>query len=147
MGYASLSALREGWSYSKSQLNEDLGISMVYLGLVDFFYLICYSLGMIVLGSYIHKISLKLYVVIGLLLSCLNYMLFAILYGTTGYFSAFLMTIFMCLTGFFHATGWPGNVTIMNNWFKKNKKGALMGFWAVNSNLGNILSSYICNIL
>jgi len=56
---------------------------MTYLGIVDFLYLICYSLGMIVLGSYVHKMSLKLYVVLGLLLSAGNFMLFALIYATT----------------------------------------------------------------
>jgi len=147
MGYASLAALRGGWSYSKSQLNTDQQVSLTYLGIVDFLYLICYSLGMIVLGSYIHKISLKLYVVVGLLLSSLNYMLFAFVYSLTSYFSSFLMTVFMCLTGFFHATGWPGNVTIMGHWFSKSKRAAIMGVWAINSNFGSIVASYLCNIL
>jgi sugar phosphate permease len=117
LGYASLHALREGWSYSKTQINNEFGISLNYLGIVDALYLIFYSGGMAILGSQIHRISLKSYIIMGLVLSSCSYMLFAVIYGLTSFYNVVFMTIFMCINGFFQATGWPGMMGIFGNWF------------------------------
>jgi sugar phosphate permease len=58
MGYASVTSLRYGWSYSKVQINEDIGVSMKNFGVIDFFYVLSYSLGMVVLGSFVQYIRL-----------------------------------------------------------------------------------------
>ena len=147
LGYASLHALREGWSYSKKQLEKGVGVSEEYLGIVDALYLVSYSLGMAALGSIIHKFSLKNYIAIGLVVASCSYMLFPIIYQLTGFYSEALMTILMCINGFSQATGWPGMMGVFGNWFKKNKKGVIMAIWAMNANVGNIIASSICNVL
>jgi sugar phosphate permease len=147
LGYASLHSLREGWSYSKQQLEAQFDLGSDFLGIVDALYLISYSFGMAALGSIIHRVSLKIYIIAGLLLASASYVLFPIIFATTGYFSPALMAVLMCLNGFFQATGWPGMMGIFGNWFQKNKKGVLMGIWAMNANVGNIVASSICNML
>lgn len=64
LGYAALHSLREGWSLSKAQIIDipSLKTDKSYLGIVDTCYLLSYSFGMMVLGSLIHRISLKVYV-------------------------------------------------------------------------------------
>lgn len=114
---------------------------------MDALYLVFYSLGMAILGSFIHRISLKTYIIIGLVLSSCSYMLFAVIYGLSSFYNVVFMTVFMCINGFFQATGWPGMMGIFGNWFEKNKKGCLMGVWAMNANFGNIIASNLCNLL
>ena len=58
-----------------------------------------------------------------------------------------MMVVLMMISGFFQATGWPGIVAIFNIWFLGHKKGLLMGLWALNSNVGNILAESILNLL
>lgn len=53
----------------------------------------------------------------------------------------------MCLNGLIQSTGWPGVLGIMGNWFGKGKRGLLMACWAMNANIGNILSALVCNLL
>ena len=53
----------------------------------------------------------------------------------------------MALNGFFQATGRPGCIAVMGNWFSKDKKSLLMGLWAMSSNFGNLLALVACNIL
>jgi OPA family glycerol-3-phosphate transporter-like MFS transporter 1/2 len=36
---------------------------------------------------------------------------------------------------------------VVGNWFGKGKRGLLMGFWAINANVGNIIALIACNIL
>lgn len=147
MAYASLTSLRYGWSYSKVQMHDDIGVSMKSLGIVDGFYVACYSSGMVVLGSLIHRVSLKSYVVGGILASSLSYMFFPAIYAFTGLYNLPLIVIFMSVNGFFQATGWPGIMGIFGNWFTDTKKGFLMALWAMSGNIGNILSTNVCNIL
>lgn len=118
-----------------------------FLGIVDALYLVSYSFGMAALGSIIHRVSLKIYIITGLLLASISYMLFPIIFAMTGYFSPVLAAVLMCFNGFFQATGWPGMMGIFGNWFEKNKKGVLMGVWAMNANVGNIIASSLCNLL
>jgi len=53
----------------------------------------------------------------------------------------------MCINGFFQSTGWPGVMGVIGNWFGKQKRGLLLGFWAVNANVGNIIALVLLNIL
>ena len=147
LGYASLHALREGWSFSKTELQDDVHVGKNLLGWVDALYLLSYSVGMAVLGSFIHRVSLKKYIIVGLICSSLSYMLFAFIYALTKWFNPVFMVFCMCINGFFQATGWPGLMGIMGNWFEKKKKGALLGVWALNANAGNLIGLNLCNVL
>lgn len=53
----------------------------------------------------------------------------------------------MCLNGFIQSTGWPGIMGVMGNWFGKGNRGLLMGVWAINANVGNIIASVMCSII
>ena len=50
---------------------------------------------------------------------------------------------FQIITGAFQASGWPGVVTVMANWFGKGRRGLIMGLWNSHTSLGNILGSLI----
>lgn len=73
-------------------------------------------------------------------------MSFSIVYCISHFFNYAFIVVMMCFNGYFQCTGWPGVVGIVGNWFGKGKRGLLMGFWAVNSNIGNIFALVICNI-
>ena len=45
--------------------------------------------------------------------------------------------------GLFQASGWPGVVSVMANWFGKGRRGLIMGLWNSHTSLGNILGSLI----
>ena len=71
----------------------------------------------------------------------------SLIYVVTNNFSLITLTLCMSLNGFFQSTGWPGVMGIFGNWFEKNKKGLLFGFWAMNANFGNLIASNLCNLL
>ena len=47
----------------------------------------------------------------------------------------------MC--GIFEATGWPGVVAVVGNWFGHAKKGLIMGIWNSHTSVGNIVGASI----
>lgn len=90
---------------------------MKELGVVDASYVVCYSSGLLILGNFLHKFSLKTYVFIGVITSCLSFMFFPILYSLTSIFNLKIVIIFMSINGFFQATVFPGIMGIFGNWF------------------------------
>jgi sugar phosphate permease len=145
--YSALHSLREGWSYSKVQIQTAFALELWQLGIIDTFYLLCYSVGMMTIGNLSSKMNLKYFVTIGMMLATVCYLSFSVLFAIEGTFSYVFLVSMMCFNGFFQSTGWPGVVGIMGNWFGKGKRGLLMGFWAMNSNVGNIIALVLCNIL
>ena len=102
---------------------------------------------MAVLGSLIHRFPLKAYVIVGLTVSSISYMLWMVLYSLTGVYNVVIMTILMMVNGFFQATGWPGIMGIFSGWFVGHKKGVLMGMWSCSANVGDIIASSLLNLL
>ena len=147
MVYASLHALRAGWSYSKTDVVDRLGVTKEYLGIVDALYLVAYCSGMVILGSILHRFPTKYYVIVGLTISSVSYMIWVVIYSITGFFNVVIMTILMISNGFFQATGWPGIMIIFSNWFVGHKKGLLMGLWSCSANVGDIIASALLNLL
>ena len=144
--YAAFHGLRAGWSYSKSEVSHEFNISKKYLGVVDALYLVAYSSGLVILGSLLHRIPLKYYVVIGLTLSSVSFMFWIVLYSVTGFYNVVFMTIFIIIYGFFEATGWPGILGIFSVWFSNNKKGVLMAIWGCNSTVGDMIINSLLNL-
>ena len=50
---------------------------------------------------------------------------------------------FQFLCGIFEATGWPGVVAVVGNWFGHAKKGLIMGIWNSHTSVGNIVGASI----
>lgn len=146
-GYASVHAIREGWSYSKPELEQAFNIERYQLGLVDTLFLFSYSIGMATIGNMSSKFNLKYYISFGLISASLCYSSFALVYSFTKKFSYIFACIMMCLNGLFQSTVWPGILTAMGNWFGKSNRGLLMGVWGINANIGNIIGLVLCNII
>ena len=114
---------------------------------MDALYLVSYSSGMAILGSLIHRFPLKAYVVVGLTIASVSYMIWMVLYSLTGFYNVVIMTVLMMINGFFQAAGWPGIMGIFSNWFVGHKKGVLMGIWSCSANVGDIVASALLNLL
>ena len=50
------------------------------------------------------------------------------------------------ILGMFQATGWPGVVSVMANWFGKGRRGLIMGLWNSHTSLGNILLNILVTV-
>lgn len=44
--------------------------------------------------------------------------------------------------GFFQATGGPVNTAIMNNWWPKEGRGKIFGFWTCHQYVGDIVAAF-----
>ncbi|KAK3799464.1 hypothetical protein RRG08_066667 [Elysia crispata] len=111
-------------------------------GTLDVCYLVAYAVAMFLSGHIADRMNLRYYLSGGMILSGI----FTIGFGL-GYFyniHAFYYYIAMqIIGGAFQASGWPGVVTCVGNWFGKGKRGLIMGVWNAHTSVGNMLGSVI----
>jgi len=113
-----------------------------FLGLLDTSYLFSYAFFMFWSGMLAERMDLRFYLSGGMILSGIFTFMFGLAYNvgihSLGYFIAIQIIL-----GMFQATGWPGVVSVMANWFGKGRRGMIMGLWNSHTSLGNILGSLI----
>lgn len=113
-----------------------------YLGLLDTTYLFSYAFFMFGSGIVAERVDLRYFLSIGMLLSGVFTFLFGLSYSANIHSLWYLLAI-QGILGMFQATGWPGVVSVMANWFGKGRRGLIMGLWNSHTSLGNILGSLI----
>merc|ERR1719187_1247109 len=113
-----------------------------YLGLLDTTYLFSYAFFMFGSGFLAERMDLRYFLSLGMILSGVSTWLFGFSY-TVGIHSLWYLLIVQVVTGCFQATGWPGVVSVMANWFGKGRRGLIMGLWNSHTSLGNIFGSLV----
>jgi len=113
-----------------------------YLGLLDTSYLFSYAFFMFWSGIVAERMDLRFYLSGGMILSGAFTFLFGLAYNV-GIHSLVYFIAIQVILGMFQATGWPGVVSVMANWFGKGRRGMIMGLWNSHTSLGNILGSLI----
>ncbi|XP_052254526.1 glucose-6-phosphate exchanger SLC37A2-like isoform X2 [Dreissena polymorpha] len=112
------------------------------LGGLDLAYLFAYAVGMFCSGHIAERISLRLFMSAGMILTGV----FTAAFGL-GYFfnihSFYYYVIVQIFGGLAQSTGWPSVVTCVGNWYGKGKRGLIMGIWNSHTSVGNILGSII----
>ena len=56
-------------------------------------------------------------------------------------------TKYQVICGAFQATGYPGVIAILANWFGEGRKGFIMGLWNASTAVGNLVGGYIAGML
>jgi len=113
-----------------------------YLGLLDTSYLFSYAFFMFGSGFVAERMDLRYFLSLGMIISGIFTFLFGFAYNA-GIHSLWYLLAIQVTLGMFQATGWPGVVTVMANWFGKGRRGLIMGLWNSHTSLGNILGSLI----
>ena len=116
------------------------------LGMIDFSFLIWYSIGLFICGVLCDTFPIRIVFPIGFLLVC---------FATTmiwigGFFevtNVFYYMFFFAMSGFCQSIGWPSCVSIIGNWFSKHQRGFIFGIWWSWVNIGNIGGIIITFIL
>jgi sugar phosphate permease len=54
-----------------------------------------------------------------------------------------LYFVFRIIDGTLQSVGWAVNLAVMSNWFPKRGRGLLIGCWASNANVGDIIGAQI----
>ncbi|GFO46624.1 glucose-6-phosphate exchanger slc37a2 [Plakobranchus ocellatus] len=120
----------------------DDGDYKALFGTLDLCYLVAYAVAMFLSGHIADRMNLRIYLSLGMILSGI----FTIAFGL-GYFynihHFYYYIAVQIIGGAFQASGWPGVVACVGNWFGKGKRGLIMGVWNAHTSVGNILGSVI----
>ncbi|XWS73019.1 hypothetical protein CRYUN_Cryun02cG0090000 [Craigia yunnanensis] len=114
------------------------------LGELDLAFLSSYAVGMYFAGHVGDRIDLRLFLVFGMMGSGL----FTIIFGFAYWFDVHLLGYFMgvqVVSGVFQSIGWPCVVSVVGNWFGKEKRGLIMGVWTSHTSVGNIIGSVVAS--
>ncbi|KAK4323135.1 hypothetical protein Pmani_006137 [Petrolisthes manimaculis] len=122
--------------------NEDNASEL--LGYIDSTFLFTYAAAMFISGMVAERVDLRIYLSTGMVLSGLFCAMFGLGY-TFKIHSIWYYILAQFLSGFVSATGWPGVVTALSNWFGKSKRGLIFGLWNIHTSLGNILGTLIAS--
>ena len=132
----------EGWYMVKPKVYEHSSMTKDWISAMDSAYLFCYAIGLIISGILEDRFSLRLLISAGLALSGLLYTSIIIM----GYVDVYLPYVFVIhfgLQGIAQSTVWPGTVALLGNWFSRTHRGKIMGFWASNASVGNIVGAFV----
>lgn len=97
---------------------------------------------MFISGFIAERINLRYFLALGMISSGICSYLFGIAKSYEIH-SIYYFIIVQALGGIFQTTGWPGVVTVVGNWFGREKRGLLFGIWNSHTSIGNILGSLI----
>ncbi len=136
LAYAGFYLCRKNFSVAKPALNEHFGFSFSQISLVWTGYLSMYALGQFVNGYLGDVKGPRFMVTLGLITSASMNLLFG--FGE----SIGLFAVLMGINGFAQATGWPGLVKCMGNWFRVKERGRVMGWWCTCYAVGGAFATF-----
>ncbi|CAD5222829.1 unnamed protein product [Bursaphelenchus okinawaensis] len=125
---------------------DDPAKANTFLGTLDALFMLCYSGGLLLWGGIGDRWNPLKVVVIGMIGSGLSLTLFGTLPVVTHFYNVIYYIIIYAVFGVMQGAGWPNEVTIMANWFKKNR-GFVMGLWAACQPVGNIMGALIVSMV
>lgn len=126
---------RKPFSVSKSSMKTALGFNSEMLGAIGSAYLIFYALGQFLAGVLGSKLGPRVTLLIGMATSIVANVGF----GLSNSYTAILFL--MALNGTVQATGWSNCVGTMASWFHHQERGRVMGIWATNFQVGEVLAT------
>jgi OPA family sugar phosphate sensor protein UhpC-like MFS transporter len=141
LSYASFYLTRKDFSVVKGRLEEEMGLTLAQLGMIDTLYLAAYALGQFVSGSLGDRFGPRRLLAGGMIGSAAC----AALFGVSSLFIPFLVAF--AVNGLFQSTGWSNNVAAMAPWFGRKVRGLVMGFWATNYQVGGLLATALAGWL
>ncbi|XP_011311846.1 sugar phosphate exchanger 2 isoform X2 [Fopius arisanus] len=112
------------------------------LGTLDSAFLFAYAAAMFLSGFVAERVNLRYFLSLGMLLSGICSYLLGIA-KPYNIHNLWYFILVQAMGGVFQTTGWPGVVTVIENWFEKGKRGLIFGVWNSHTSLGNILGSLI----
>ncbi|NUN16371.1 MAG: MFS transporter [Myxococcales bacterium] len=141
LSYASYYLTRKNFAVVKSRLENDLGMSMGLLGLIDTVYLVAYAIGQFVNGALGDRFGARRLLGFGMLGSAG----LAVICGSTSLAGVFVAAF--AANGLFQATGWPNNVKAMAWWFGSRSRGWVMGVWSTCYQFGGLIATALATWL
>ncbi|HOZ48246.1 MAG TPA: MFS transporter [Candidatus Hydrogenedentes bacterium] len=141
VGYTGYYLTRKTFTLCKTTLADEWGVQVGQTAHIWFAFLAAYMVGQFVCSYVGRKWGPRVLLLAGLGISILVNALF----GFSNSFYTFLAL--MIVNGLAQASGWPGVVGAVALWLRPHERGKIMGFWATNYAMGNIVVKTLAPVL
>lgn len=135
LAYAGYYFCRKPFSIVKSSMGKELGFDAPALADIGAAYLLAYALGQFIAGWAGNRWGPRLVLLGGMGVSLSIYAVF----GFSNSYGTFLAL--NALNGLVQATGWSAGIGTMAAWFHRGERGAVMGWWTTNFQVGGVLAN------
>lgn len=122
---------RKAWSVVKADVQRELSFSTAEIANIGTIFLVTYMLGQFASGAAGRRFGAKRLLLAGMALSIGANVAFG--FGST--YGAFAS--FMALNGFAQSAGWPGNIGILSQWYRREERGTVLGWWSTCYSMGS----------
>lgn len=126
---------RKAFYVVKSPLADSLGFTALDLAHLGTAYLVFYMVGQYTSAFFGRKLGPKLLLLVGMGVSLICNFAFGI---SNSFWTIFL---FLSINGLAQGTGWPGCIGSLAYWFKREKRGTILGFWATCYQVGSVVAT------
>jgi len=106
------------------------------IGIFDMCFMIAYASGLFISGWIGDRSNLKNFLAIGAIISVAGFITFSTAANTVH--SVIFGSFCFLLNGFGQSRGFPGNMSLLGNWFEPRVIGIVVGCWTAGINVGNI---------
>jgi len=135
LAYVGYYFARKAFYVVKSPLADSLGFTALDLAHLGTAYLLFYMIGQYTSAFFGRKLGPKLLLLIGMGISIICNFAFG---ASNGFWTIFL---FLAINGLAQGTGWPGCIGSLAFWFKRKKRGTILGFWATCYQVGSVVAT------
>ncbi len=135
LAYVGYYFARKAFYVVKSPLADSLGFTALDLAHLGTAYLVFYMVGQYTSAFFGRKLGPKLLLLIGMGISLLCNFAFGM---SNSFWTIFL---FLAINGLAQGTGWPGCIGSLAYWFKRDKRGTILGFWSTCYQVGSVVAT------
>ncbi|MCO4760090.1 MAG: MFS transporter [Myxococcales bacterium] len=133
--YAGFYFCRKPFFITKSAVGEALAFDAEALSWIGTTYLAAYTVGQFMAAGIGQRIGARTMLLGGMALSIVSCAAFGLVESLLAF------SVLMVGLGLSQATGWSGTVGSMAQWFKRNERGTVMGFWATCYQVGGVAAA------
>ena len=135
LAYVGYYFARKAFFVVKSDMADTLGLNTIHLAHLGTAYLIFYMVGQYSSAYFGRKTGPKYLLIFGMGISIICNIVFGI---SNSYWT---MILFLSINGLAQGTGWPGAIGSLAYWFKRKKRGSILGIWSTCYQLGSVLAT------
>eukprot|EP00347_Sterkiella_histriomuscorum_P013119 403365944 len=142
--YAVLHTTRAAWSNATPQIKTLYSFDSKLISYMNSSFLFCYAMMGIFSGHLADKYKKNRFIIIAYTLIGINVICVGCLqYINKDHQQIWLYFLLRIIDGTLQSIGWATNLAVLSNWFPKHGRGLLIGFWASNANVGDIIGAQI----
>ncbi|KAJ7329101.1 hypothetical protein JRQ81_015275 [Phrynocephalus forsythii] len=131
--------------WNSSHVFPSIDEATFFLGTLDTIFLFSYAVGLFISGIVGDRLDMRYVLSFGMCSSALVVFVFGTLTEWLHFYNKWFYCTMWIVNGLLQSTGWPCVVAVMGNWFGKNGRGLVFGFWSACASMGNIIGAFLAS--